>query len=210
MRKLLSVVSLGAVLGLFAPACSSGTSSSGGAGGAGAADDTCAFIADPNNCYRKLIAAVDDCLTDAGGDGGPSSSGTLSADGLSCTYASGRKVTFATDVRQSSSAKTPLDVTVALGGKTCVHYVSNPQTSITITQPDGATLEVVVGGSGETITCPDGSQHGIDVQKIFGGCGDGGGALSGGLPGTTTSGGGKTVSGGLIGQKKQAYSCTSP
>ena len=201
MRAVLVVLSIGATLGLFAPACSSSSDA--------APDDTCGFIADPNNCYRKLLATVDDCLTDANGDGGASVSGKLSADGTSCTYASGRTVTFVGDARQYNASKTPIDVTVALGGKTCVHYVGQPQSSVTITQPDGAVLTVKLAGLGETITCPDGSQHGIDAQKLFGGCGDAGGLFNGGLPGTETGAGGNTVSGSLVGMKHQAYSCTS-
>ena len=202
MRALLSVLSIGAVLGLFAPACSSSSDT--------APDDTCGFIADPNNCYRRLLAAVDDCLTDANGDSGAILSGKLSADGMSCTYASGRTVTFVGDARQYNASKTTVDVTVALGGKTCVHYVAQPQSNVTITQPDGGVLKVTLAGAGETITCPDGSQHGIDALKLFGGCGDGGGLFSGGLPGTETGTGGSSVSGSLVGMKHQAYSCTSP
>jgi hypothetical protein len=56
---------------LFAPACSSSN---------GAPEDTCAFVADTNNCYRTLLAAVDDCLTDASSDG-EVVTGTRSADG---------------------------------------------------------------------------------------------------------------------------------
>lgn len=197
MRVLVSVVTFGVALGLCAPACSSSES---------APDDTCGFVADPDNCYRKLLAAVDDCLTDVGDGGIPS--GTLSADGTSCTYASGRTVTFVGDARQYNASKTPADVTVTLGGKVCVHYVSQPQSSLKITQPDGRTLEVAVAGAGETITCPDGSRHGVDAQKLFGGCGDaGGGIFSGALPGTAAGKSGSSVSGSLAGQKKQAYSC---
>ena len=48
-------------------------------------------------------------------------------------------------------------------------------------------------------------------MKLFGGCGDAGSSIfSGGLPGTATSGSGSSVSGGLAGQKNQAYSCKSP
>jgi len=202
MRALLSVLATGAVIALFAPACSSSSDS--------APDDTCGFVADPNNCYRKLLAAVDDCLTDATGDGGATASGKLSSDGTSCTYASGRTVTFVGDVRQYDVTKTPIDVTVMLGGKTCVHYVGEPHSSVTITQPDGGVLKVAVTGSGETISCPDGSQHGIDGLKLFGGCGDGGGLFNGGLPGTENSKSGTSVSGSLVGMKHDAYSCSSP
>lgn len=195
------MVSLAAVLGLLAPACSSSDT---------APDDTCGFVADANNCYRKLLAAVDACLTDANADGGASVEGALSADGTSCTYASGRTVTFVGDARQYSGSKASMDVTVALGGRTCVHYVSDPQSSVTITQPDGGVLRVTVAGFGETVTCPDGSKHGIDAQKLFGGCGDGGSAFGGGLPGTITSGGGNSASGSLIGMKNEAYSCKGP
>jgi hypothetical protein len=201
MRKIAAFVALGIVLGLVTPACSSSDA---------APDDTCGFIADPNNCYRKLLAAVDDCLTDDGGDGGLTQ-GTLSADGTSCSYASGRMVTFVGDARQYSASKSAIDVTVTLGGKTCVHYVSTPQSALTVTQPDGGILRVAVSGTGETITCPDGSRHGIDVQKLFGGCGDAGGSLfGGGLPGNATSGSATSVSGSLAGMKHEAYSCKAP
>jgi hypothetical protein len=206
MRSLVLFVpiSLCALVAALLPACSSSSSGA-------APDDTCGFIDDPNNCYRTLLAAVSDCLSDDTADGGVgAASGSLSADGMSCTYASGRTVTFGGDVRQFDASKTPLDVTVALGGKTCVHYVSQPKSSLTITQPDGRVLSVAVAGLGETITCPDGSQHGIDAQKLFGGCGDAGGIFSGGLPGTITGGGGSSVSGSLVGLTKQAYSCKTP
>jgi hypothetical protein len=202
MRKLLAVVALAGVLGTFAPACSSSETPP---------DDTCAFIADTNNCYAKLLAAVDACLTDGNADGGAANaSGTLAADGRSCAYTSGRTVTFVGDAREYNASKTTLDVTVALAGKTCVHYVAEPRSTLTVTQPDGGVLTVVVEGVGETITCPDGSKHGISVQKLFGGCGDAGSALGGGLPGTTTGSGGTSVSGSLVGMKNQAYSCKTP
>lgn len=199
MRILVSVLSLGVILGVLAPACSSSSSA--------AADDTCAFIADPANCYRTLVAAVDDCLTDASGDAG-TPSGKLSADGTSCTYTGGRTVTFVGDARQyGGSSNPPTDVTVALGGKTCLHLVTTAQSGA-FTHPNGGILRLELTGSGETITCPDGSRHGIDIQKVFGGCGDAGGVFSGGLPGTAI-GGGNSPSGRLVGQKKDAYSCTS-
>jgi hypothetical protein len=204
MRSLFLVVPipLFALLAALLPACSGSSSDA-------PPDDTCGFIADPNNCYRTLLAAVSDCLSDDTADGGIAS-GTLAADGTSCTYATGRTVTFGGDARQYDASKTPLDVTVAVGGKTCVHYASQPKSSLTITQPDGRVLSVAVAGLGETITCPDGSQHGIDAQKLFGGCGDAGAIFSGGLPGTITGGGGSSVSGSLVGLTKQAYSCKTP
>ena len=199
--RLASLASLGAALAVLAPACSSDPPP----------DDTCAFLADSNNCYRQLLAAVDDCLAGETTDGGAVSAGTLAGDGKSCTYSSGRLVTFGSDARQYIAAKAPLDVTVTVHGKICVHYVSQPQSSLTITQPDGRVLRVVVAGLGETITCPDGSEHGIDAQKIFGGCGgDAGSVLGGTLPGTVTGSGGSSVSGSLIGLKGQAYSCNQP
>jgi hypothetical protein len=200
-RRALHAGAAWAFLTCVAPACSSGNA---------APNDTCAFLDDPNNCYHKLVAAIDDCLTDVGVDAGTPSiaGGTLSADGMSCTYSSGRKVTFVGDARQYDAAKTPLDVTVSLGGKTCVHYTAQPMSSITVTGPDGATLRVTTGGTGETIACPDGSQHAVDALTLFSGsgCGDGGLLLGGGLPGTITSSG-TAVSGGLVGAKKQAYNC---
>jgi hypothetical protein len=203
-HRVVSFLSLGIVPGLSALACSSS---------AAVPDDTCAFAADTNNCYRKLLAAVDDCLTDARSDGGPAM-GTLSADGISCTYASGRTVTFVGDVRRYGSSKNPIevmDVTVAIGGKTCVHYIDTSNT-LTVTEPDGGVLKVVAGGAGEIITCPDGSQHGIDAQKVPGICVDAAAILSGMLPGAVRGGGGGTgsVTGGLIGLTPDAYSCTSP
>lgn len=204
MRKLAALgLVLGVVLVLVTPACSSDEA---------APDDTCGFIADPNNCYRKLVAAVDECLTDANADGGAGAfaSGVLAADGMSCTYASGRMVTFVGDARKYQASDSAIDVTVTLGGKTCVHYVSTPQNSLTVTQPDGGILRVAVSGAGETITCPDGSRHGIDVQKLFGGCGDAGAVFGGGLPGNATGGSGTSVSGSLVGMKHQAYSCKAP
>jgi hypothetical protein len=200
-HRVISLLSLGVVLGLFAPACSSSDA---------VPDDTCGFLADSNNCYRKLLAAVDDCLTDASSDGGLAM-GTLSADGTSCTYASGRTVAFVGDARRDSSStnRIDMDVTVAIGGKTCLHYINTPST-LTVTQPNGGVLKVVAGGSGEIITCPDGSQHGIDAQKVPGVCGDAAAILSGGLPGTVRGGGGSVVTGGLIGLKPDAFSCKSP
>jgi hypothetical protein len=200
MHRLASLGLLGVVLGAFAPACSSSSDTP---------DDTCGFVADTNNCYRQLLTAVDACLTDEGGDGGILS-GKFSADGTSCTYPSGRAVTFVGDARQYDASKSAMDVTVALGGRTCVHYVAKPKSGISITGPDGRSLTVEVAGLVETITCPDGSKHGIDAQKLFAGCGDAGSVFGGGLPGTVTSGTGTSAIGSLVGMKKDAYSCTSP
>jgi hypothetical protein len=92
----------------------------------------------------------------------PPDKGVLSADGTSCSYASGRHVTFAPAIDPTSN---PTDVRVTLGGVECFHYVVTPSKT-TITTPIGTMTVVPTGPDSGTFTCPDGTSLAISKSDI--------------------------------------------
>jgi hypothetical protein len=120
----------------------------------------CDFLSNGDNCWKTTIKAIDDCLG-AGDAGGESSTGTLSADKLTCTYASGKTVIFDAVVDTS----VPIDqrkrsFTLKNGAKTCGHVL--------IDEGDPFVIEMVG---------PDGKKTAYNANKTTGAmgysCGDG-------------------------------------
>jgi len=149
MRHLL----LGVALGALALGCGGGDDDDNGKGGLAGAPLDCAWL-DSNNCWKTTVAAAASCVPDR------STTGTLSADGKTCTYASGTTVDFATPV------VLPLDFenepawnfTVTTGGQQCVTYDSDPNSDLTLSV-QGMTVSEKSSGFSLQITCPDGSQY---------------------------------------------------
>lgn len=190
MRTWLSL----AVLVVVSVACSSSSTPS---------DDSCALAKDSTNCWRTFVKTVDDCLTDdSGGEAGVHPRGTMSADAKTCTYASGRTVTFALDPRVTSTGSTSpdRDFTVTVNGNTCLHFVRNAG-GMSFTGPGGTLTEDKNG----TLTCPDGSRHGIGYGALN--CLDA--AFAGGLPGYVSSSSSNSWLVELSGAAKPAYDCST-
>ncbi|HTQ03831.1 MAG TPA: hypothetical protein VMI54_08230 [Polyangiaceae bacterium] len=113
----------------------------------------CAWLMS-NNCWKTTVAAAASCLPD------PSTSGVLSADGSTCTYASGTNVTFETPLKlpvADLENQPPWHFTVTTGGQECVTYDENPNSTQTL-DVQGMTYSDKTVGIALQITCPDGSQ----------------------------------------------------
>jgi hypothetical protein len=138
------------VVGLFligAAGCSGGS-------GASAKPLDCAYLAG-DNCWKTTAAPAAGCL--------PASTdvGMLSADGKTCTYASGHVVTFATPLTlpvPTSNNTENWDFTVTdAAGQPCLAYKNN--TSIVLTVQGQTVKEGSAGGLGLSLTCPDGTSY---------------------------------------------------
>jgi hypothetical protein len=137
-----------AVFALAAQACSSqsGVSST----PEGSLD--CAYVMSADSCWKSTAAAAARCLPP------PGEQGTMSADGKTCTYASGAVVAFDNPLTASGSIG-PWSFTVTTGGTTCLRLAQPAPDQQTLTTSLGTLSEVVDGGpQGDlTFTCPDGT-----------------------------------------------------
>jgi hypothetical protein len=220
MRKIISsfcVVGFGLLFVHAGFGCSSSN-------GADVPDESCEFAQNDDNCWRQLTRSVDDCIADEPeGDAAawipssPTVKGALSADATTCSYTTGRTVTFAKDPRvagsTSSEGTTTLpdrDFTVTMNGKTCLHYVSsNNGENLSVTGPLGTFTQDKSG-----TTCPDGSKFKVDPLVLFQKCA--GAVVSFGpppnLPGLYGASGYNATTGEvelhLLGMGKEAYDCT--
>lgn len=209
--RVVSVIAVAFGAALLGGACSSSSSQQ-------AIDDdggaTCRFVQDTSNCWRRFAAKVDDCLADEKASSGGlflpvTIDGALTADHRTCTYPSGRVITFAKDPTNADD-KADRDFTVTYGGKRCLHMVtSDGMMSMIFDGPDGAQATFVNG----LLTCPDKTQHPINPLALFKQCG---GTLFDGidsLPGVATQVVAKpdvtTTSLHLGAQTKWAYVCTT-
>jgi hypothetical protein len=191
---------------LLSVAATTGCTSSSQTAGGGGPGNLCSFATNANNCWRQLVQSVDACL---GADDAGQQRGTLSADGTTCAYASGRTIAFAIplDPTQSPMDRAK-DFTVSVGGSACLHFVEVPKSSISATGPDGRTLQEVVDAvSGEmVINCPDRSYASGNALGLFT-CGDAALAALPGVPGTAWS---SNSSLSLIGGSVALYDCVAP
>jgi len=136
---------------LFSAGCSSGDD-----------DDTtpiegapldCAWLAS-DNCWKTTVAAAASCLPPV------EEHGTFSADGGSCTYASGTTVTFDTEVKLPlpDDASETWDFSLGQGANECLHYSSDASGANTLTV-QGMTYSEDVIGVGLQVLCPDGTKY---------------------------------------------------
>ena len=187
-------LALGSVPALLPAGC--------GGGGSSAALD-CDWLAS-ENCWKTTTAPAQSCLPPS------SDTGTFSADGKTCTYASGVVVTFATPVVFPIPDDPTWNFTVSNGGTDCLHY-----------EETSSTLKVVVAGQtfsegpsgslGLKFTCPDGSSYSTSNAFDLLSCDNGG--LFGGLPGHVWSSSDTSVSFGLVGTSASSFpvfSCHTP
>jgi hypothetical protein len=78
--------------------------------------DLCAFFDDKDNCFTKIVSEARDCVGDSF-----SSTGQLSADGLSCSSQDGAlQVSFAQPITSGTEQK--YDVSVRRGDRLCFRY----------------------------------------------------------------------------------------
>jgi hypothetical protein len=113
----------------------------------------CAWASGPN-CWKAALMPALSCLP-------PSSDvGTMSADGITCTYATGTTVTFAPPLVIGPNA-TLSRFDVKTGGTQCLTYAENDAgtgSSVT-TQAGTVSLSGNAAAQSVTVTCPDGSTY---------------------------------------------------
>jgi hypothetical protein len=146
----------------------------GGSGGNPALD--CAYLASANNCWKTVAADAASCLPSG------SAVGVLSADNMSCTYATGQVVTFTTALTLPLPEHPQWDFTVTANGAQCMKYQEGSDglelwngCSETVSESDTGTLD---------LTCPDGTTYSNANPLMLLSCP---GSDFGGLPGNTTS-----------------------
>jgi hypothetical protein len=121
---------------------------------AGAGSLDCAYLKSANNCWRSTATAAAGCLPPR------TEQGTVSADGKTCTYASGPVVTFDNPLTAAGSSG-PWSFTVTSGGRECIRYVQSASQRETLTTAAGtSSIAFLVGADARSeLTCPDGKTY---------------------------------------------------
>jgi hypothetical protein len=141
----------------------------GGSGQGGALD--CAWSRS-SNCWKSAVASASSCLPP------PAAQGTISADGTTCTYASGTVITFQPPLLGNLGYVALSRFQTTTGGSGCLSYALNDAgTGSSITTPAG-TITLAVDKSKEslTLTCPDGTSYvadGPDAEAELSTCPEG-------------------------------------
>lgn len=159
-----------------------------GCGGGSSKSLDCAYLAG-NNCWKTTIAGAATCLPAEG------TTGTLSADNASCTYASGQTITFTPAlVLPLADGFKDWNFRVTTGGQTCLHYEES-SAGFQLTVGTNAVSEMLSGTAGIDLTCPDGTTYSnSNALELLSCPGD----SFGDLPGNTTSSDSTSVTFGLI------------
>lgn len=126
----------------------------GGCSGGGGADSlNCAYLAG-DNCWKATAALATSCLPPA------SETGVLSADGSTCTYASGDVVTFTPPLAFPLPDTPKWNFTVkSASGASCLSYVDDANGGITLSVQGQTIKETPQGAAGLKLTCPDGTSY---------------------------------------------------
>jgi len=111
----------------------------------------CALAAS-DNCWKTTVAAAAGCLPAS------SETGTLSADGLTCTYPTGTVVAFASPLVLGPAA-TVSTFSVTTGGRQCLHYLLASNGTTLTTSAGSVTLLVSPDSQTVTLACPDGATY---------------------------------------------------
>jgi hypothetical protein len=170
-----------------------------GCGGSGSANTlTCSYLASSDNCWETTAAAAPSCLPP------PSEIGTLSADGSTCTYASGDVVTFTPPLVLPTTSSMAWNFTVTTSsGASCLSYVDNGNGGVTLTVQGQTVKETNPGGLSIALTCPDGTTLSNSNALSLLSCPDAG--FLGGLPGASWSDTNTSVSLSLLANLPGAY-----
>jgi hypothetical protein len=153
---------------------------------------TCDYLASADNCWKTTASAATSCLPD------PSETGTLSADGKTCTYASGEVVTFTPPLvlplPTNGTMTWNFTVTTA-SGATCLALQDSGTGGITLTVQGQTVKETNPGGLSVSLSCPGGTTYTNSNGLSLLNCGDGGYVA---LPGDAWSNTGTAVSFSLV------------
>ena len=155
----------------------------GGGSAQGGSTLDCAYLASADNCWKTTASAAASCLPDQ------SETGTLSADGKTCTYASGDVVTFTPPLvlplPTSGTIKWNFTVTTASGATCLAFQDSGGSGGITLTVQGQTVKETSPGGLGVALACPDGTTFSNSNGLSLLSCGSDAGYIS--LPGDSWS-----------------------
>jgi hypothetical protein len=149
----------------------------------------CAYLASDTNCFKTTAIEAASCLPASG------TTGTLSADNSSCTYASGQTITFSPALALPlASGFNDWNFTVTTGGQACMHYEESSG-GFELTAGAHTVSETITGTSTIDLTCPDGTTYansnGLSLLSCPGGA-------FGSLPGNSTSSSSTSVTFSLI------------
>jgi hypothetical protein len=162
----------------------------GGSGG-GASTLDCAWLGS-DNCWKMTADDAAACLPPT------TETGVLSADGKTCTYASGAQVTFTPALVLPVSNDADWNFTITNGGADCLHF-ENAMAGIKLVVGGHTVSEGPFGVTGLRISCPDGTSYANANAFALLDCNADAGASFGGLPGNSWSSTDTSVSVGLIG-----------
>ena len=111
----------------------------------------CAWLAGDNNCWRATADEAAACLPPT------TETGVLSADGKTCTYASGAQVTFTPALVVPVPDNMKWNFTITNSGADCLHFESTNGFKLVVS---GHTVtEGRSGAAGIQISCPDGTTY---------------------------------------------------
>ena len=192
MRRMRIVLIVAMVLGVGF-AC-------GGSGGGGSALD-CAWLAS-DNCWKMTADEATACLPPT------TEAGVLSADGKTCTYASGTQVTFTPALVLPIPDNADWNFTITKAGADCLHF-ENTQAGIKLVVSGHTVNEGLSGPTGLRIACPDGTAYANANAFSLLDCNADAGASFGGLPGNTWATTSTSVSVGLIGTSEARSRCST-
>jgi hypothetical protein len=119
-------------------------------GGSGSLD--CAWLAG-DNCLKATGNVAQSCLPPS------TATGTMSADGATCTYASGQVVTFTPALTFPIPDSQTWNFTVSSAGQTCLHYQETAGGDFSLTVEGQTFTTAATGATGIRFTCPDGTSY---------------------------------------------------
>ena len=185
-----------------------GTGCGSGSSSAPSGNLTCDYLAG-DNCWKMTASTATSCLPST------SDTGTLSADGKTCTYASGNVVTFTPALTFPIPDNPSWNFTVtASDGTACLSYQQTANGPFTLTVKGQTVKETQPAGLGLGLSCPDGTSYSTSNALALLSCGDGG--SQGGLPGSGWSNSNSEVSFGLLGTSTTSsdelmiFDCATP
>src|SRR5450631_1848565 len=148
----------------------------GGSSGGSSGSLDCAYLAS-DNCWKTTAAAASSCLPP------DTETGVLSADGSTCTYASGDVVTFTPPLVLPLPSTPTWNFTVKTSsGASCLSYQDDGNGAITLTVQGQTVKETTPGGLSIALSCPDGKTYSNPNAFTILSCPDAG--LFDGLPGS--------------------------
>jgi hypothetical protein len=105
-----------------------------------------------DNCWKSTVVESASCVPPS------TETGTLSADGTTCTYAGGQVVTFNKPLVLPLPTGTDVDwdFSVSSAGQQCLHFSSTGGSQLLTVGMDTVS-EQPSGGLGLAVSCPDGS-----------------------------------------------------